>query len=105
MSFETLVTVVAEIVVIAGAFAAIWNSLANKIDAAVTATETKTDKLVTDLNDFKLEVAKEYASITHIKDVEERLVKAIENLSSALESMPDRVSKILSAANRVVSKR
>ena len=44
-----------------------------------------------DFTDYKLQVAREYASVDHLKEVETRLVDAIEKLTGKMDAMPDRV--------------
>lgn len=48
-----------------------------------------------DLNDFRLKVAEDYASREHLKEVETRLVLAIDKLSAELDSLPERLAAVL----------
>ncbi|MBG6178536.1 hypothetical protein IWQ55_006394 [Labrenzia sp. EL_208] len=48
-----------------------------------------------ELNDYKLEVQREYASVGHLKEVETRLAQAIERLDSRLEAMPGQLAQEL----------
>jgi Tfp pilus assembly protein PilO len=47
---------------------------------------------------YKLEVAERYASVDHLKEVESRLVMAIDKLTDKLDTMPDRLSRIIQQA-------
>jgi hypothetical protein len=49
------------------------------------------------LDQFKLEVAKSYASLKHIEDVEERLVDAINKLDRSMQAMPGQIASIFNA--------
>lgn len=56
--------------------------------------------LRTDFTSYKLEVAREYASHTHLKEVEDRLTRAIEKLDSRLEDMPKQLAQEIIRAIR-----
>ena len=43
---------------------------------------------------YKLEVAKEYASVPHLKDVEQRLVNELTNMSRQLGRLADAVAHL-----------
>ncbi|WP_420337805.1 hypothetical protein [Roseibium sp.] len=45
-----------------------------------------------DLNEFRLKVAEEYASREHLKEVELRLVEAINKLSDKFEALPSKIA-------------
>lgn len=47
---------------------------------------------------YKLEVAERYASVEHLKEVETRLVSAIDKLTDKLDTMPDRLSLVIQQA-------
>jgi hypothetical protein len=49
------------------------------------------------LDQFKLEVAKSYASLKHIEDVEERLVEAINKLDQSMQKMPGQIASIFNS--------
>lgn len=51
-----------------------------------------------ELQEYKLVVAERYASVEHLKEVETRLVTAIDKLSGQLDTMPDRLSRIIQSA-------
>jgi hypothetical protein len=40
-----------------------------------------------DLNAFKLEVAKEYVSVSHLKEVEDRIMKSLGRIETRLDSL------------------
>ncbi|MBD8875450.1 hypothetical protein [Roseibium polysiphoniae] len=44
-----------------------------------------------DLNDFRLKVAEDYASREHLKEVETRLVLAINKLSDKFENLTEKI--------------
>ena len=98
MQFENILTIVIGVMTIVSTGFGIWKSLANSISDVDEKLNSKSAAIEQRLNDFKLEVAKEYASISYMKDVEERLVGAIKSLSDAVNGMPDRVAGILAAA-------
>jgi hypothetical protein len=50
-----------------------------------------------DLNEFRLKVAEEYASREHLREVEVRLVDAINKLSADLETLPERLASVLAS--------
>lgn len=62
----------------AGALMGVWYRLHNQIIANQTA-----------LADFKLQVAKEYATTAAIKEVEDRIVQAIDRLGDRLDKFVD----------------
>jgi len=45
-----------------------------------------------EFTDYKLQVAREYASVDHLKEVENRLVDAIEKLTGKMDAMPGRMA-------------
>jgi len=48
-----------------------------------------------ELTDYKLQVAQEYASVEHLKEVEDRLVRAIDKLTAKMEDMPAQLALAL----------
>lgn len=91
LTFESLLGTIVSLVVIAGAVAGMWYSLASSIK-----------QVEKDLASYKLQVTKEYASIENIKQVEERLIKSIDQLSATIEGMPQKIIEIINAAKRGV---
>jgi hypothetical protein len=67
---------------IASAIAGVWYRLADRIN-----------QLREELSNYKLEVAKEYASTTHLKEVEIRLVTAVESLTQRIDRLIDRMDR------------
>jgi hypothetical protein len=49
------------------------------------------------LDNFKIEVAKGYASMEHLQKVEERLVTAINRLDQSMKDLPRQMAEILTA--------
>ncbi|WP_420415143.1 hypothetical protein [Roseibium sp.] len=58
-------------------------------------TQRDVHKSLQALTDYKLQVAQEYASVEHLKEVENRLVRAIEQLTAKLEDMPAQLALAL----------
>lgn len=48
-----------------------------------------------DFTEYKLVVAREYASVEHLKEVEDRLVNAIDKLTAKLDVMPGQLAQEL----------
>lgn len=53
-------------------------------------------------NDFKLEVAQTYASQTHLRETEERLVSAINKLDATIAAMPASIVALIKSGQRAV---
>ena len=53
-----------------------------------------------ELNEFRLEVAKDYASQMLLKDLEKRLVIALKELRDEFHDMPERLAVLLKAAKK-----
>ncbi|MEP1934937.1 MAG: hypothetical protein ABJJ37_26995 [Roseibium sp.] len=51
-----------------------------------------------ELNEFRIEVAKEYASQELLKDLEDRLVAAVRELKDEFHDMPERLAVLIAAA-------
>lgn len=99
--------------------AGIWKIRANldeKIDRRVRAVEqelaTQVDRVKAAFqlhqqqhNDFKLEVAQTYASQTHLKETEERLVSAINKLEATIAAMPASIAALINSGQRAVSRK
>ncbi len=47
------------------------------------------------LAEFKTEVAKSYASMQSVREVEARLVTSIDRLSDRIDTMPDKIARLL----------
>jgi SMC interacting uncharacterized protein involved in chromosome segregation len=67
--------------------------LHERINRGQQAFAKEIDLLRSEFNSFRLEAAREFASHTHLKDLEERLTKAIERVDSRLEDMPRKLAK------------
>ena len=78
-----------------------WMSIGahlNKADSAsaiATAALAKVDLVSSQLHEYKVEVASEFASADDLKDVERRLVTAVDNLGSRFDRMAERLDKFL----------
>lgn len=57
----------------------------------------KVGELAEDLGDYKLAVAKEYASIAHLNAVEHRLVAELHTMNRNLTRLNDSVNRMLGA--------
>ncbi|WP_420411586.1 hypothetical protein [Roseibium sp.] len=84
--------------VIIGAVAGAWWFLFSSNLATRRECQKETQQLRQDLAAYKLEVAERYASVDHLKEVENRLVNAIDKLTDKLDTMPDRLSRIIQQA-------
>lgn len=77
--------------VIAGV--AMWARVEQRINAAAELARSVRDEC----KQLELRVARDYASISYLKDVEERLVGAIKDLNRSINDMPTRVAAIMRA--------
>ncbi|QFT31824.1 hypothetical protein FIV00_15130 [Labrenzia sp. THAF82] len=68
------------------------NKLHDRISRVKEEVLQEVKVLRADFTDYKLSVAREYASVDHLKEVESRLVDAIEKLTAKLETMPTRLA-------------
>lgn len=67
----------------------VWRILSNEIRAVRAEAQAARE----DLAAYKLEVAKEYASTSHLKEVEIRLVTTIESLTQRIDRLIDRMDR------------
>lgn len=77
------------LVVVGGAVAGSWWFLFSSILAVRR-----------DLHDLRLEVARDYASQQLLRDVEKRVVGELKELRKEFHDLPERISAVLTAANR-----
>ena len=91
ITIADIVTVLGIIVAVGG----IWYRAEGKLNKSTDAALSKAAEAITALNEFKLEVAKGYASLKHIEDVEERLVSAINKLDASMRALPSQISTIV----------
>jgi hypothetical protein len=95
ITWEQAVFIVGILAAFVGLVAAIWFRIEQRInDASEIARFTQKN-----LDDFKLDVTKNYASILHIQSVEERLVRAVDELKHSINEMPTRVASIMKAGS------
>ncbi|MEH6477688.1 MAG: hypothetical protein V7727_18495 [Sneathiella sp.] len=59
----------------------------------LVSAEAKAAEAIKDLAEYKLEVAKEYASIKYLKDVENRLIDVLNRIDDRLNNLGGRVTK------------
>lgn len=83
------------LIVTGSAVAGVWWFLFNSILAARRELQSEIQRIRQEFTAYKLEVAQNYASVEHLKEVETRLVNAIEKLTDKLDTMPDRFSRIV----------
>lgn len=57
----------------------------------------KVDLLSAQLAEFRVEVARDFASANDLKEVERRLVLAVDNLGARFDRMADRLDRFLNA--------
>jgi hypothetical protein len=55
----------------------------------------KVDLLSAQLSEFRVEVARDFASANDLKDVERRLVNAVDNLGARFDRMAERLDRFL----------
>lgn len=61
-----------------------------KVEATMARVEQIREKSASELNEFRLQVAREYATTNAIREMEERLVSAIERLGDRFDKYVDR---------------
>ena len=76
------------------------DNLHERINRLRDDNERKVASLRDEISTFKLEVAREYASQSHLKEVEERLTRAIEKFESRMATMPEELAKEIVQAIR-----
>jgi hypothetical protein len=74
-------------VVLCGALGALWYRVETRISHAATEAQASADRALASLNEFKIQVAREYASIVDIKDVENRVILRLDELCKELHSL------------------
>lgn len=70
-------------------------SAAESAKAISTAALGKVDILSAQLAEYKVEVARDFASASDLKDVERRLVSAVDNLGARFDRMAERLDRFL----------
>ena len=53
-----------------------------------------------DFSSYKLQVAREFASTDHLKEVEQRLVRALEGIDSKMDSLVEHFQQFLMSSRR-----
>jgi len=99
-TFENIVSFFGLLLAGLAALAGVANWLMKKIDGAMNRADRaheKIDEADKELGKFKLAVAEKYATAASMKEVEERLVAAINNLTKAMNEMPSRVAEVFNA--------
>ncbi len=86
------------IIVVGSALGGAWWFLYSAILTAKREAQRDIQQIRKDHADYKLLVAERYASQEHLKEVETRLVSAIDKLATQLDTMPDRLSRIIQQA-------
>jgi hypothetical protein len=78
----------------------VWWRIEVRVRGIEDAAIEKTARMERELQDFKLNVAENYASWDTVKEIEARLAKGIENVSNQVTHLPDilvdRVMKFMS---------
>jgi hypothetical protein len=116
LTVEYLITVIAFAITVGAGIWRIRVQLDDKIDKRVLAVEqelaTQVERVKAAFslhqqqhNDFKLEVAQTYASQTHLKETEERLVSAINKLEATISAMPASIAALIKSGQRAVRSR
>ena len=99
-TFENIVSFFGLLLAGIAALAGVANWLLGKIDGAMNRADRAHEKIedeAKELSKFKLDVAEKYATAASMKEVEERLVAAIDNLTRAMNDMPTRIAEIFNA--------
>jgi hypothetical protein len=89
----TLELVSFTVLILGAVFGAWW-----RVEARIRGSEEVARKAIKELAEFKLIAAEKYASHEHLKEVEQRLVSAIDKLSDQIEVFPDRLTRIVREA-------
>lgn len=82
VTWDALTTAGSASVVFGGSLVGVWWRLQQRIQAVSDA-----------LTAYKLEVAKEYASVGHLKEVEARLVVSIDRLTERIDKLIDKMDR------------
>jgi hypothetical protein len=86
-------------------FVTFWFRIGGKLQGAndgaeaaktiASAALAKVDLLSSQLSEFRVEVARDFASANDLKDVERRLVNAVDNLGARFDRMAERLDRFL----------
>lgn len=89
MTFEQFMHIVQIVLVpgLGGLLWLVWRAM-DKAERAEKKAEQARASCARDLDAFKLEVAKEYASKEYIKEVEQRLLNYLERIDNKLDGRP-----------------
>jgi cell division protein FtsB len=91
ISWEQVIGLIGLLAVIAGAFYAAWA----KIEARFLLVDTRASNAAESVMKLELKLAREYATISHLQQSEERLVRAIAKLEHTVEQLPGRLAELL----------
>lgn len=105
LTVEYLFAAVAFAILVGGGIWRIRVQLDEKIDREVDSVKAALTAHQQQHNDFKLEVAQTYASQTHLKETEERLVSAINKLEAAIAAMPASIAALIKSGQRAVTRK
>lgn len=104
--------VIVGLTVIFGALAGVWWRVDSRIKESANDTMDRADrafekaeKAQIDLSTYKLDVAEKYATAVSMKEVEERLVTAIDNLTKAMNEMLSRITDVFNAGKASQTRR
>lgn len=82
----------ASLVALGGALAGLWWRLEAAITKAREDTQKKIDAVTADLAEYKTEVAKEYARNGYLRDLEDRVLKRIDGLTTEIHGLRSDIS-------------
>lgn len=91
LTWEQLTAFAGIVAVIVGSVFAIWL----RVEAKINAADGRAGSAFKAVADLELKLAREYATISHLQQSEERLTKAITRLEETVERLPQRLAEIL----------
>lgn len=94
ITWEALVFVVGLMVPTIGTVGWIFIYFVKRLRAIETNAEQRVQGVEKDLAAYKLDVADKYASVSHLTEVEQRLVKSMDNLADRLDKLFDLIESI-----------
>lgn len=92
------------LIITGSAVAGVWWFLFNSILAARRDLQKDIQRLQQEFTNYKLEVAQHYASVEHLKEVEIRLMGAIDKQTDKLDTMPDKFARIVQQTMQTIKR-
>ena len=91
ISWEQLIAFVLLVGGIVGTIFAVWL----RVEAKINISEARAAAALKAVADLELKISREYATLVHLQQSEERLVRAITRLEETVERLPQRLADIL----------